>query len=208
MHVSDLSRVFAAAIVAGCAARQPAAQQEAAPACRCAPGQACWPAQAEWQRFGASLHGKLEQPQSPLAACRADAAGQACAEALKNSKNPFFLQDQPGGTESAGWLGAWNAAASAWAVVARDSSDIAAAVDFARRNRLRLVVKGTGHDYLGRSNAPDSLGLRHVLLLPPRRLPQVRPDAGVRARRAPRLASGHPGRPATPLARRPAQVRR
>ena len=157
MHVSDLSRVFAAAIVAGCAARQPAAQQEAAPACRCAPGQACWPAQAEWQRFGASLHGKLEQPQSPLAACRADAAGQACAEALKNSKNPFFLQDQPGGTESAGWLGAWNAATSAWAVVARDSSDIAAAVDFARRNQLRLVVKGTGHDYLGRSNAPDSL---------------------------------------------------
>src|SRR5437764_14472567 len=41
--------------------------------------------------------------------------------------------------------------------ISRDSSDIAAAVDFARRNRLRLVVKGTGHDYLGRSNAPDSL---------------------------------------------------
>src|SRR5437764_51363 len=41
--------------------------------------------------------------------------------------------------------------------ISRDSSDIAAAVDFARRHRLRLVVKGTGHDYLGRSNAPDSL---------------------------------------------------
>ncbi len=34
---------------------------------------------------------------------------------------------------------------------------MAAAVDFARANNLRLVVKGTGHSYLGTSNAPDSL---------------------------------------------------
>lgn len=155
---NDLTRIIAAAVVvAGCAAPRPVAQQEAAPACRCTPDKPCWPAQAEWQRLGASLHGKLEQPQSPLAACRIDAAGEACAAALKNSKNPFFLQDQAGGTQSAGWLGAWNAAVSAWAVVAEDSSDIAAAVDFARQHRLRLVIKGTGHDYLGRSNAPDSL---------------------------------------------------
>lgn len=32
-----------------------------------------------------------------------------------------------------------------------------AAVNFAREHGVRLVVKGTGHDYLGRSNAPDSL---------------------------------------------------
>src|SRR5262249_49542708 len=54
-------------------------------------------------------------------------------------------------------LGAWDAATSAYAVVGEDAADIQAAVDFARRHRLRLVVKGTGHDYLGRSNAPDSL---------------------------------------------------
>ena len=34
---------------------------------------------------------------------------------------------------------------------------IAAAVDFARKNDLRLVVKGGGHSYQGRSNAADSL---------------------------------------------------
>ena len=37
------------------------------------------------------------------------------------------------------------------------AEDIAAAVRFAREHRLRLVIKGTGHDYLGRSSAPDSL---------------------------------------------------
>jgi len=34
---------------------------------------------------------------------------------------------------------------------------VAAAVNFARENNLRLVVKGAGHSYLGTSNAPDSL---------------------------------------------------
>jgi FAD/FMN-containing dehydrogenase len=34
---------------------------------------------------------------------------------------------------------------------------VAAAVNFAREHRVRLVVKGGGHSYLGTSNAPDSL---------------------------------------------------
>src|SRR5216683_1266253 len=150
--------LFAAA---GCAASRPAAPPSSPPEpavmCRCTPGKPCWPSQAEWQRFGATLHGKLEQPRSPLAPCRSDAAGKDCAAALENSKNPFYLQDQPGGTQSVGWLGAWNAAPSVYAVVAEDAADIVAAVNFARDRRLRLVIKGTGHDYLGRSSAPDSL---------------------------------------------------
>jgi len=150
----SLSGAFAAT---QCSTSRPAARDTAAPMCRCTPQEQCWPEPAEWQRLAASLHGKLEQPRSPLEPCRTDAAGQACAAAIRNSKNPFFLQEQPGGTESAGWLGGWSAAASAYAVAAEDANDVAAAVDFARRHRLRLVIKRTGHDYLGRSSAPDSL---------------------------------------------------
>jgi hypothetical protein len=149
--------VLVASLFAGCTASRPAGRPEAAAMCRCTPDKPCWPAAADWQRFGAGLHGKLEQPHSPLEPCRSDVAGEACAAAIKNAKNPFYLQDQAGGTQSTGWLGAWTAATSAFAVVAEDASDIAAAVDFARRHGLRLVIKGTGHDYLGRSNAPDSL---------------------------------------------------
>ena len=39
----------------------------------------------------------------------------------------------------------------------RSAADVAAAVTFARRHNLRLVVKGGGHSYLGGSNAADSL---------------------------------------------------
>src|SRR5262249_57744856 len=48
-------------------------------------------------------------------------------------------------------------AASAYAVAAESPADVAVAVNFARDHGLRLVVKGTGHDYLGRSNAAGSL---------------------------------------------------
>src|ERR1700735_1212366 len=48
-------------------------------------------------------------------------------------------------------------AASAYAVAARTTADVAEGVNFARRHNLRLVVKGGGHSYLGGSNAPDSL---------------------------------------------------
>jgi FAD/FMN-containing dehydrogenase len=156
-----MTRTIAAATLsalaaAGCAVSR-TSSPASAPTCRCTPDKPCWPSQADWQRFGSSLQGKLEQPQSPLATCRTDAAGAACAAALKNARNPFYLEDQVGGTQSAGWLGAWTAAQSAYAVVAEDARDVAAAVSFARQRKLRLVIKGTGHDYLGRSSAPDSL---------------------------------------------------
>ena len=141
----------------GCATSRTSAPQQGAQVCRCVPGQPCWPSDAEWQAFAAGLHGKLEQPKPPLAECTTNPSGDACAAAIKNSKNPFFLQDQPGGTQSTGWLGAWSSAPSAYAVVAADAADIVASVDFARKHGMRLVIKGTGHDYLGRSNAPDSL---------------------------------------------------
>src|SRR5262252_6519707 len=148
--------LLAALANGGCTANR-AAQEAGAPVCRCMPNQPCWPSQSDWQSFSASLRGKLVQPQSPLAPCRTDAAGAVCAAAISDSKNPFYLQDQAGGTESAGWLGAWDAAPSAYAVAAENAADVAAAVNFARDHRLRLVIKGAGHDYLGRSSAPDSL---------------------------------------------------
>ena len=46
---------------------------------------------------------------------------------------------------------------SVYAVAARHADDVVAAVNFARSNRLRLVVKGGGHSYQGTSNAADSL---------------------------------------------------
>jgi FAD/FMN-containing dehydrogenase len=96
------------------------------------------------------------QPRSPLEPCAEDFASAGCSQALQTLKNPYALQDDPGATESLGFLGAWDAAPSEYAVVAETAQDIAVGVRFARDHGLKLVVKGTGHDYLGRSSAPQS----------------------------------------------------
>jgi FAD/FMN-containing dehydrogenase len=71
--------------------------------------------------------------------------------------NPWYLEEQPGATQSTGMYKAWVSEPSSYAVAAETVSDVVAAVNFARENNVRLVVKGTGHDYYGRSSAPDSL---------------------------------------------------
>jgi FAD/FMN-containing dehydrogenase len=71
--------------------------------------------------------------------------------------NPYFIGEQPGGTQTSGWLDGWTSAPSAYAVVAHSTAEVIAAVNFAREHNLRLVVKGGGHSYQGTSNAADSL---------------------------------------------------
>ena len=93
----------------------------------------------------------------PLAACEDAPEAATCADVLKNLDNPFYIGDQPGLTQTLGWANAWITKPSVYAVAARNAEDVAAAVNFARENRLRLVVKGGGHSYQGTSNAADSL---------------------------------------------------
>jgi hypothetical protein len=76
---------------------------------------------------------------------------------LPSLKNPVFVGDQPAGTMTAGWLNAWMTTPSAYAVAARSSADVVAAVNFAREHRLRVVIKGGGHSYQGTSESADSL---------------------------------------------------
>ncbi|MDB5432695.1 MAG: FAD-linked oxidase [Caulobacter sp.] len=124
---------------------------------RVRPGDAAWPDARQWAGLKRQVGGRLVKPAPLWANCEQPATSQACLADLKNLLNPYYLGDQPGGTQVSGWLGAWTPQLSAYAVAARDAEDVAAAVSFARRHRLRLVVKGGGHSYQGTSNAPDSL---------------------------------------------------
>lgn len=121
------------------------------------PGQSGWPSAADWEQLQASVGGQLVPVVAPDAACRAGADDPACKAVLADLRNPFFLQEQPGGTQVAGWLDAWEAKPSVFAVAAETVGDVVAAVNFARERNLRLVVKGGGHSLHGQSNAPDSL---------------------------------------------------
>jgi FAD/FMN-containing dehydrogenase len=124
---------------------------------RVRPSDPAWPSAAKWQELKQTVHGNLIKVEPMFTACATDMQNAACAAALKNARNPFYLGDQPAGTQVTGWLDAWRPAPSAYAIAARNTADVAAAVNFARENDLRLVVKGGGHSYQGTSNAPDSL---------------------------------------------------
>jgi FAD/FMN-containing dehydrogenase len=110
-----------------------------------------------WTELAEQLGDRFIRAESPLQACIDDPGSTACADALRNLQNPFFCEDEPGAFQTTGWLDGFVAEASPYAVAARTAEDVAAAVAFAREHGVRMVVKGTGHDYLGRSSARDSL---------------------------------------------------
>jgi FAD/FMN-containing dehydrogenase len=94
---------------------------------------------------------------APLAACLAGGGEQDRAAALASLRNPYAIEDDPGAFHTTGWHGAHVTAHSPRVVAAESAADVAAAVDFARDNGAGLVIKNTGHDYLGRSCSPGSL---------------------------------------------------
>jgi len=118
---------------------------------------AALPSSSEWDALAIQLTGRLIKPVSVIEPCKSDASLIACTTTLKKIHNPFYLDDTAGATQSQGWFKAWDFSNSSYAVEAINTKDVVAAVKFARNHRIKLVIKGTGHDYLGRSNAVDSL---------------------------------------------------
>jgi FAD/FMN-containing dehydrogenase len=121
------------------------------------PSDAAWPSQSAWKQLNDAVGGNLIPVDFPISLLKTDPPGDAARRLSKDLKNPYYIGDQPGLTQTLGWVDAWATKPSVCAVAARNAHDIAAAVNFARENDLRLVVKGGGHSYQGTSNAPDSL---------------------------------------------------
>lgn len=124
---------------------------------RVRPSDPAWPSKSAWKQLNETLDGNLLPVDFPLSILKTNPDSDAAKLLLKNLKNPYYIGDQAGLTETLGWVDAWSTQPSVYAVAARNAQDIAAAVNFARENNLRLAVKGGGHSYQGTSNAPDSL---------------------------------------------------
>ena len=124
---------------------------------RVRPGMPGWPSASLWKSLRQQVGGRLVKLDQPFASCVAAPVGAPCTEALSHLRSTFEIGDQPGLTQTSGWLDAWTSRPSAYAVAAKTTQDVVAAVNFARRHRLRLAVKGGGHSYQGTSAAPDSL---------------------------------------------------
>ena len=78
------------------------------------------PGRQAWAALEQQLQGRLLTPQLPWR--------NATAAVLQKLRNPFWIQEQPMGLQSTGWLGAWTAMASMRAIAAESAADLAAGV--------------------------------------------------------------------------------
>ncbi|KAL5042256.1 hypothetical protein BDW71DRAFT_211380 [Aspergillus fruticulosus] len=68
---------------------------------------------------------------------------------VNNSCNPFLPPDTP--CDTTGYV--------SYSVRVRSVPDIQAAIAFAKKYNIRLVIRNTGHDYLGKSNGAGALAI-------------------------------------------------
>nr|CAE75708.1 related to isoamyl alcohol oxidase [Neurospora crassa] len=147
--------------------------------CKCYPGRPCWPSANKWNSLNRTVDGTLRVNVPAGAVCHNTFDGPfgtiqtydeaACADAKENLVNEqwtvekpadglwtYFTNDTCRPTSNPSdpcTLGSYGV----YVIMATKASHIQAGVNFARRNNLRLIVRNTGHDFLGRSVGYGSL---------------------------------------------------
>ncbi|KAG6369004.1 hypothetical protein INS49_003223 [Diaporthe citri] len=147
--------------------------------CRTIPGDSSWPGPSQWDQFNQTVGGKLIATVPIAAPCHNTLFGQPSGvynqdkcDALRNtwyyptthllsssspmaytfsnnSCNPFLGPDTP--CTIGGYV--------VFTVNATSSEDFQATVEFAKKKNIRLVIRNSGHDYLGKSTGAHALGL-------------------------------------------------
>ncbi|QRV90345.1 FAD-binding domain protein [Ceratobasidium sp. AG-Ba] len=143
----------------------------------CTSSEKCWPSPSVWAKFNSSVNGRLVAPRPPAWPCHDPNYDEAACNNVKaNWNSSFWRSDQVGAMQSTIWesLGCnidtprnqtcQQGYVPAYSVEAQESSDVSKAVSFAAKNKIKLVVKNTGHDYLGRSSGAGSLSIWTHLL--------------------------------------------
>ncbi|KAH9902821.1 FAD-binding domain-containing protein [Cubamyces lactineus] len=147
--------------------------------CRCTYGETCWPSPGEFHRLEQQLSQPLIYPSPYARPCYVNATAPACTAVMNGWNDGNWRASQPGAMQSpnletytfadgkvdACYLEAslgtpcHQGSVSVAGVDARTVDDIQAAIAFASRHNLRLVIKNTGHDYLGRSDGRGSFSV-------------------------------------------------
>lgn len=135
--------------------------------CKAVPGSKSWPSGAQWKALNASLSGQLLAPLPPAAVCDHSLSvynNASCSEIISKWMVSDFHAREPVSVDQSNWENdacvpglATHCSLSQfppYVVNATTSAHIQLAVNFARKFNVRLIVKGTGHDYLGRSVKP------------------------------------------------------
>ncbi|KAB5546836.1 hypothetical protein GE09DRAFT_1174765 [Coniochaeta sp. 2T2.1] len=144
-------------------------------ACKVFPGDAEWPSPPTWDIFDKLLGGALIETVPVAAPCYKNLglydAGK-CAIVRDNFTNPYFQEDDPTSifwplyqgrtclpTPDPDGSNCTHGGFPVYAVNVSSVSHIQLAINFARNSDLRLVIKNTGHCYLGKSSGAGALSI-------------------------------------------------
>ena len=138
--------------------------------CRClSSDRLCWPNVTTWQIFNESIDGHLVLSAPSGSACDQKTFNPMICNIVKSQwSNATWRSEQVGGMQNPNWENSScsilfndsqcnQGSVPILAVDARSSEHIEATVRFVATHNLRLVIKSTGHDFLGRSTAAGSL---------------------------------------------------
>ncbi|QRW23165.1 FAD-binding domain protein [Rhizoctonia solani] len=134
----------------------------------CQANQSCWPSVDAWSTFNTSIGGQLVAPHPPGWACHDPNYDEiACNDFKANWNSSFWRANQTGAMQNPIWDSLQCSFGSPrdetcdqgfvpyYSVDAQSDIHVIEAVKFADRYNLSLVVKSTGHDYLGRSSGAE-----------------------------------------------------
>ncbi|KAI1496234.1 FAD binding domain-containing protein [Biscogniauxia marginata] len=156
--------------------------------CRSIPGDSSWPTRSEWDSLNQSVSGKLIATIPIAAPCHATAAvsGQSNLSSLFNEdacevlRSTWFFPEThlPSASSPMAYQFTNNSCNPfldpdtsctlgyhvAYTINATEVSDIQAAIRFVQKHNIRLVIRNTGHCYLGKSTGAHALAIwtRHI----------------------------------------------
>lgn len=141
--------------------------------CRCLHSNAsCWPTLEEWHAFNVTIGGRLIAPKPTGRPCHDphfDAA--RCLHIRENYFDSYLRADNAGSMQSENWeddgqktcsmnapenTSCYQGQVPALGVQVEAIAHVEKAIKFAAQHRLRMAVKTSGHDFLGRSTAAGS----------------------------------------------------
>ncbi|EAU82898.1 FAD binding domain-containing protein [Coprinopsis cinerea okayama7 len=147
--------------------------------CKCYPGDFCWPPKnsLRWWLLNQAVDGNLREVVPDPAVCYNTFRGkptynaQACQEVRDNWTNEQWQTDREVSNIWIHWtnttcLPTENPNDSCtlgyvpeYVIMAQNRQHVKAGVDFARMNNLRLIIRNTGHDFMGRSTGYGALAI-------------------------------------------------
>ncbi|PSN64856.1 FAD-binding domain-containing protein [Corynespora cassiicola Philippines] len=159
-------------LAAAIAALPLSAQGQNSATCRYLPTDVEWPSTTQWNELNSTVGGRLVATVPLASVCHDPNFDSArCSSVRSDWTLPLFHEESPSSILAPYYqnqscdpftpqsqpcvLGNY----VSYSINASSADDIAAGISFAKTNNIRLVIKNTGHDYLGRSTGTGALSL-------------------------------------------------